>query len=370
MNGYFDYNATAPVRPEVVRAVGEAMAAGLGNPSSAHHAGRRARRALDLARHQVAAAVGAQPRDVVFTSGATESNNLALRSLTTAIEHASVLETVRSLAASGRPVEIADVDRGARPAWAADGVVLGAIPALASIGLANGESGHLADPEVLSDLAGGPHLLHLDAAQALGRIPVDMARLGADLLSISAHKIGGPAGVGALVIGPRARSEFASSASGGPQEWGLRAGTENVAGIVGFALAAELAIAALDQEAPRLLELRERLWQRLDRRLGGLWRLSPVDDAGLPNTLAVAVAGPCSDTMIAGLDLAGFCVSAGAACAAGATGPSHVALALGVPASHAQGMLRFSMGHATDPRDVDALADACVAVIGRAREAA
>jgi cysteine desulfurase len=376
MSRYFDYNATAPARPEVVTAVAEAMGEGIGNPSSMHGAGRRARALLDEARTRLAALVGADARQVTFTSGATEANNLALRGfaarhpggavVTTAIDHVSILATADALAADGYAVERLAVDEAARPDFARIREITETRPCIVATSWANGESGHVANVDALiASVAPGSHL-HLDGAQTVGRIPVRVGN-GIASLALSAHKFAGPRGVGALVTS-RDAEEIAPILTGGPQENGHRAGTENLAGAVGLGVAAECAGRDMENEAQRLVTLRERLWQFLSARVSDLFRISPAD--GLPNTLTLAVTRPGGDVIVTALDLQGFAISTGSACAAGAPEPSHVVRGLGVPLECRAGVVRISMGRGTTAADVEQLADAFVSVVTRAREAA
>jgi cysteine desulfurase len=376
MGRYFDYNATAPARPEVVAAVAAAMGEGIGNPSSMHGAGRRARALLDEARTRLAALVGTDPRNVTFTSGATEANNLALRGFAathpggaiviTTIDHHSVVATADALAAGGYHVERLAVDERARPDFARIRELTESRPCIVATSWANGESGHVADVEALvASVAPGSHL-HLDGAQAVGRIPVRMGN-GVASLALSAHKFAGPRGVGALVTSGGG-ADLAPILTGGPQENGRRAGTENLAGAVGLGVAAECAGDDMRSEAERLSGLREGLWHLLSTRIADLHRISPAD--GLPNTLTLAVTRPGGDVIVTALDLQGFAVSTGSACAAGAPEPSHVVRGLGVPLAYRAGVVRISMGRGTTADDVGQLADAFVAVVARAREAA
>jgi cysteine desulfurase len=361
MRLYLDHNAGAPLRPEAR----EAILAFLGppaNPSSAHREGARARAALEAARAEVAALVGARPAEIVFTSGATEANNLALRGVlgcrpagaglvTAAIEHASVLETARALAA-GAPLAVVPVDGEGRVAAADVLAACDTTTALVSVGLANGEVGSVAP---LAAIAAGLHgrgiLLHTDAAQAAGRLPVDVDSLGVDLLSLSAHKLGGPAGVGALYV--RRGVRLAPQLSGGPQERERRAGTENVAGIVGFGVAARLARGEQAAAAPAAEALVARLWAGLRARIPGVVRHGPSAGPRLANTLNVGFAGCTGESLLVLLDLAGIAVSLGSACAAGAAEPSHVLVAMGLAPEAARSAVRFSLGPSTTAADID-----------------
>jgi cysteine desulfurase len=371
MRIYLDHNANAPLRPEAR----EAMLPWLGragNPSSAHREGARARGAVEAARAEVAALIGASPAEVVFTSGATEANNLALRGVpgalvTTAIEHASVLETAHALAADGRPVAVVGVDGDGRVS-ASD--VLAAVDGtsrLVSVGLANGEVGSVAPLEAIAaGLAGRDVLVHSDAAQAAGRLPIDVRSLGVDLASLSAHKLGGPAGVGALYV--RRGVRLAPQITGGPQEREQRAGTENVAGIVGFGVAARVARATLDGSATVMAACTDRLWHGI-KSVGGV-RNGPADGSRLPNTLNVSFPGCTGESLLVLLDLAGIAVSLGSACAAGAAEPSHVLRAMGRNAAEARAGLRFSVGPDTTVADIDRVLDVLPALVAQVRAGA
>lgn len=373
MSKYFDYNASAPTRDEVIEAMTEVMRGPAGNPSSMHQAGRAARGLLDRARQSLANLVGADPRRVVFTSGATEANNYALRgflaahpegsAVITTIDHHSLLATVDSLEAAGASVVRLPVDGRARPALERIRELCEAGRCIVSTAWANGESGHIADVAGLRDAVTEGSLLHMDGAQAVGRIPVCLGD-DIDMLSLSAHKFGGPKGVGAVVVGPQALPPLLT---GGPQESGLRAGTENLAGIVGMGVAAELCIGEMQSETARLRDLRELLWQRLDQALAGLLRITPSD--GLANTLTIALADVGADVIVAALDLAGYAVSTGSACAAGAPEPSHVTVGLGIEERYRRGVIRMSMGPATASGDVEGLAAAFIDAVTRARRA-
>ena len=369
MRIYLDHNATAPLGPEVR----EAMLPFLGppaNPSSAHREGARARSALETARAEVAALVGAAPAEIVFTSGATEANNLALRGtaaglgiVTTAIEHASVLETARAV---GAPLSVVPVDREGRVDAGQVVAACDAATRLVSVGLANGEVGSLAPvAAITAGLRGNGILAHSDAAQAAGRLPLDVAALGVDLLSLSAHKLGGPAGVGALWL--RRGVALAAQTTGGSQERGRRAGTENVAAIVGFGVAAARARAELAANAAAAARLVERLWTGLRTRVPGVVRNGPADGPRLPNTLNVSFPGAAGESLLVLLDLAGVAVSLGSACAAGAAEPSHVLLAMGRDRDAARNGVRFSVGPSTTAADIDRVLELLPALVAQAR---
>lgn len=382
---YLDYNATAPVKPAVVARVAEVLAIG-GNPSSVHRFGRLARAAVDQARDRVADLVGADPEQIVFTSGGTEANSLAIRSLArrsagtngacgasrvliSAIEHDSV---VGAAYAADLPVEeiavtasgIIDLEALKRSLGSGGHAVL-------ALMLANNETGVLqpvaAAVEMVRSMGG---LLHCDAVQAPGRVAVDFAALGADTLAISSHKIGGPQGVGALVA--RNLGLVSPILVGGGQERGLRAGTENVAGIAGFGKAAELAIDDLSR-ATAIEVLRNGLEQRLHRvaaMAGGKVEVFGSSVMRLPNTTCFALAGPesgppGSETQVIALDLAGVAVSAGAACSSGKVSPSRVLRAMGVAEQVARRAIRVSLGWGSTADDLDRFVVAWSELIGR-----
>lgn len=348
---YLDHNATSPLRPEAFDAMAEALRAG-GNPSSVHRVGRAARARVEAARRQVAALVGALPAEVTFTSGGTEANNLALsgsgrrRMLVSAIEHDSVMRAATN-------TELVAVDR--------NGVIDLAVlekmlrssrePALVSVMFANNETGVLqpiGDVVRLASKAGA--LVHCDAVQGAGKVPLDLHALGVDYLSLSAHKLGGPTGVGALVV--RSGAPLIASLLGGGQELNRRAGTENVAGIAGFGAAAAAA-----REGLNVLALRDRLEQAL---LG----IAPAacvfgaEAPRLPNTACISMPGVKAETQVMALDLAGVCVSAGAACSSGKVTRSPVLLAMGVEAAVADTALRVSLGWNTGAGDIERLIEA------------
>jgi len=364
---YLDWNATAPVRPEVAAAVADALELG-GNPSSVHARGRAARQALNAARASVARLVNAAPDEVVFTSGGTEANNFVLRTfpgrrlVVSAIEHDSVRAAApeAAIVAVGRD-GLADLDALDRM-LAAD-----RHPALVSLMLANNETGaiqNLAAAARIAHRAGA--LIHSDAIQAAGKIAVDFRSLGVDAMTLSAHKIGGPMGVGAAIL--RGGVEARPLVLGGGQERRLRAGTENLPGIVGFGVAARLAgagIASYDGVA-RLRDLAE-------RRL-----LAAAPDAivfsgaapRLPNTLCIAMPHVAAATQVIALDLAGVMVSAGSACSSGKVARSHVLDAMGVASEDARCAIRISLGWGTGAAEIDHLVTAWTALYARTRASA
>jgi cysteine desulfurase len=376
MNVYLDYNAGAPMRTEVWRAMTSAGAdARLANASSSHFAGRAARAVLEEARGAVAALVGATAPEIVFTSGGTEANNFALRGarqgctgghiVTTAIEHASVLETCARLDADGVAITRVHVDRTGRVNPADVAAACRPDTVLISVGLANNEVGTVQSLRAIADIArrrGIP--IHTDAVQAVGKIAVHVEALGVDLLSLSAHKLGGPQGIGALYI--RNGIAITPLLLGGPQERDRRGGTENVIGALGFGVAAALAECGAQDEWDRQARLVDRLWRCIVRTIADVERNGATDGV-VPNTLNLTFRGADADTLLIGLDLCGIAVSAGSACAAGSLEPSHVLLAMGRSAEEARAALRISLGQGTTDADVDALATALPSVVARSR---
>ena len=347
---YLDYNATAPVLPEVLSAVTADIAC-FGNPSSVHAAGRRARAVVEDAREAIAAMVNASVQHVVFTSGGTEANALAMRGLAggcaavlaSAIEHPSVLAHVgenRIAVDHNGIIDLADLERQ---------LSTGPSPALIAVMLANNETGIVQPVAQAAELARkyGARI-HCDAVQAAGKIPIDMRALGVDSLSLSAHKFGGLKGAGALVI--RAGVDLAADMLGGGQERRRRAGTENVPGIVGFGAAAR-AVTKLLANMPRIEGLRADM-ERFVSHSAPQARIFGKDVERLGNTMCVVLPGVSSETQVIRLDLAGVAVSAGSACSSGKIAPSHVLLAMGVDPAEAKSAIRVSLGWDTKPEDV------------------
>ncbi|MDP1910794.1 MAG: cysteine desulfurase family protein, partial [Hyphomicrobium sp.] len=344
-----------------------------GNPSSVHAEGRQARRLVEEARARVAGAVGASPRNLVFTSGGTEANALALtpglrrgaglpaqRLLVSAIEHTSVLSGGRFPAEA---IEQVGVTRsGQLDLDDLRALLAGGPPALVSVMLANNETGALQPVNEAAEIvhqAGG--LLHVDAIQAFGKIPFDINALDADLVTVSAHKIGGPKGVGALILADGVLG-LEPVLRGGGQELGRRAGTENVAGIAGFGAAAQASMGALEYDAARLGALRSQLESGLRRTPGIIVFSGEVPR--LPNTVLFTVPGLRAETAVIGFDLAGIAVSSGSACSSGKVQPSHVLEAMGVGPDLAQGAVRLSMGWSTTSQDIDRCLEAWLKLAG------
>ena len=365
---YMDHNATTAVRPEARDAVALALAL-TGNPSSVHGSGRTARRLVEDARDAVAALVGAEPAWVVFTSGGTEANNLALRVLPkrapilcSAVEHASVLSVMDGI------VEIPVDGDGVVDLGALEALLAGEdTPALVSVMLANNETGVL---QPVADVAALAHehgaLIHCDAVQAAGKMAIDFRTLGCDLMSLSAHKIGGPSGVGALVVTSGVEGDLAliPMLRGGGQERGRRAGTENVPGIAGFGAAARAAREGLTDFA-RLGRWRERIENRLRQHADS--RVYGFGAPRLANTSCLTMPGVEAETQVIQFDHAGVAVSAGAACSSGKVEPSRVLAAMGVDANEAATAIRVSLGWNTTEDDADKFVEAWIQVYGQAQ---
>ncbi|MGI8852596.1 MAG: cysteine desulfurase family protein [Methyloceanibacter sp.] len=371
---YLDYNATSPLRDEVRAAVVDALSL-TGNPSSVHEEGRNARAAIESARAKVAKLVGARPEDVIFTSGGTEANALALspqrgeawHCYVSAVEHPSVLaggrfhpETMTQIPAT--PDGVIDLEILASELAKHH---LGGRRPLVSLMAANNETGAIQPvaeaAKIVKDTGG---LFHTDAVQAAGRMRLDLATLGADMVSLSAHKIGGPKGVGALVV--REGVSVEPLLKGGGQERRRRAGTENVPGIVGFSVAAELASADLSR-----VDGIEALRDELEAKVLSLAPDAVVLSAGvkrLPNTSCIAVPGAKAETLVIGLDLAGVAVSSGSACSSGKVEASHVLAAMGVAPELAQGAIRISLGFATKRDDIENFLEAFGQLIKRMKQ--
>lgn len=374
---YLDHNAITPMRPAAKAAVRDALEV-FGNPSSVHAAGRAARDLLDGARDRVARALGAAPAELVFTSGATESAALAIRGalgaapagrrrlVVTAVEHPCVLSLARALERAGTPLTVVPVDRRGLVDPEAFRAALGPDVALACAMRANNETGVvLPVPELAAAArdAGAPFFC--DAVQAAGKLPLDVRALGADLVAITGQKFGGPRGAGVLWVAPGLPL---APVLGGEQERGRRAGTENLPGIAGLAAALEAAVAAVDEEGPRLAALRDRLEAGL---LAAVPR-ARVNGAGaprLPGTLSITFEGCDAEALLMAMDLEGVCASAGSACHSGSTRPSGVLLALGLSDADARATLRLSLGWTSTGEDVDAALRLLPPLVARVRGA-
>jgi cysteine desulfurase len=362
---YFDHNATTPPDPAVVEAMRRALTEDFGNPSSVHHFGQRAKALLDEARSSVATLIGAEPAEVVFTSGGTEADNLAIRGaaealeptgrrhlVASSIEHEAVLNTVKALARRGWTVTLLPVGASGILDPKALEEAITPETALVSVMHANNEIGTV---QPIAELASIAHragaLAHTDAVQSVGKIPVDVRRLGIDLLALSAHKINGPKGAGALWI--KRGTRLVSTMTGGKHERNRRGGTENVPGIVGLGVAADLA----RTKAARLTEiaaLRDRLERVVLERVTGT-AVNGAREARVPNTTNISFDGVEAESLLIALDLEGFAVSTGSACSSGTLEPSHVLRAMGLPAHRTQNSIRFSLGAGNTEADVDQL---------------
>lgn len=380
---YLDYAATTPVRPEVREAMLPYLGdAAFGNPSSPHRFGRTARAGLEQARREVAEAVGAEPGQVVFTSGGTEADNLALIGAAlaardrggrmavavTAVEHKAVLAAAHAVRHLGGEETILPVDADGLVDLAALDAALAAGPAVASIMWVNNETGLIQPVEqIAARCRDAGALFHTDAVQAFGKVPVSLQMLDCSLLTLSGHKIGAPKGIGALVV--RTRGAVEAIIHGGGQQYGIRPGTENVAGAVALGRAAQLAAAEQVGEAARLTALRDDLAARLT---------ASVPDAVInargapraPHVLNISVPGTDSEATLMHLDLAGIAASGGSACSTGAVEPSHVLTAMGVPRDVALGTIRFSLGHGTTPGDIERVAGAMPGIVEKVRQLA
>ena len=376
---YMDHNATTPVQREVLDAMWPWYESEWGNASSIHWAGRAPADAIDQAREQVAGLIGVRPRDLFFTSGGTESDNtallgvgLALREkgrhiVSSALEHKAILDTLAGMAElHGFEFTLLDVDRRGRHDPARLKAAIRQDTVLVSLMLANNEIGNVNPIRELAEVAHEAGVLfHCDAVNALGKVPVDVAELGVDLLSISGHKIYGPKGVGALYL--KKRTPFEPLLRGGGQERKRRCGTYNTAGIAGFGRAAELAAGFLSPEAVAGMEgLRDRLQARIAAGLDGV-QVNGDEACRLPNTTNLSFEGVDGEGLVLNLDLRGVAVSTGSACTSGSLEPSHVLVALGKEERWLQAAIRFSLGRSNDEAQVDEAADAVIAEVRRLR---
>ena len=380
---YLDHAATTPVRAEVLEAMLPYLTnQAFGNPSSAHRYGRAARAGIEQARREVAQAVGAEPNQVIFTSGGTEADNLgiigaALASrdrggslcvVVSAIEHKAVLAAAHAVCHLGGREVVLPVDRHGHVDLEALDAALQERPAVISIMWVNNEVG-VVQPvaEIARRCRDAEVVFHTDAVQAFGKFPVSLTELPCTLLTLSGHKIGAPKGIGALVV--RDRKAVEAIIHGGGQQYGIRPGTENVAGAVALGRAALLAAREQVEEAERLRALRGRLAEGLRAAVSDL----TVNGDGAetaPHVLNVSVAGADSEALLMHLDLAGIAASSGSACSTGSVEPSHVLVAMGVPRDLALGAIRFSLGRESTAEDVDRVSEAMPAVVAKVRQLA
>jgi cysteine desulfurase len=378
---YLDYSATTPVRPEVAKAMARYWEDEYGNPSSIHSYGRAARVAVEEARRKLLGALGAAAGRLVFTGSGSESDCLAILGfarrrpggcvIRSSIEHKAVIQSTKALAAGGYDVRVAPVKT--------DGTVdveqLAGLmpederPTLVSVMWANNETGVIQPMTALAELCHERGAtLHSDAVQALGKVALEVDALGINLVAVSAHKLGGPKGIGALYVG--GALELEPMVYGGGQESRLRAGTENVAGIVGFAEAAAVAASELEAETARLTTLRDRLYTGLHEKLPGIAVNGGTAQQRLPNVLNISVPGIDLEGVLTALDLEGICVSSGSACSTGSVEPSHVIVAMGGESELARNAIRLSLGWRTRAEEIEYVLDVFPNVVQRVRELA
>lgn len=372
---YLDYAATSPLRPEVREAMRPLQEERFGNPSSMHRWGREARAALDDARARLAAVLGASPGEILFTRGGTEADNLAILGrarampgaavVCSAVEHRAVLAAARAAEADGAPLRILPVDTDGVVQIDALAEVLAEQPAVVSVMWGNNEVGSIQPVEHIAESCKeAGTTFHTDAIQAFGKLPVRVDEVPVSLLSLSAHKVCGPKGVGALFV--RRGTALAPLIHGGSQERGIRPGTEDVAGAVGFAVAAELAVAEREEEMQRLGALRDRLEAGLREAIPDL-----IVNAGrvkrLPTLSNMSIPGADGEALLMMLDMGGIAASGGSACSSGAVEPSHVLTAMGTPADIAAPSVRFSLGRETDAEQIEQVIAAFPGLIERLR---
>lgn len=380
---YLDHAATTPVRPEVLEAMLPYLRPeNFGNPSSAHRFGRNARAGVEEAKKKVAGAVGADPNQVIFTSGGTEADNLAViggalaakaagRKLRAAVEstaHKAILAAAHAVVHFGGEEELLPVDGNGQLDLGAVDAALTRNPGIVSVMWVNNETGAIQPVrEIGARCRAAGVTFHVDAVQAFGKVPVAFRDLPVDLLTISGHKIGAPKGIGALVV--RDRHAIEAIIHGGGQQFGLRPGTENVPGIVALGRAAELTAAGWEEEARRIGALRDRLWTGIHAAIPE----AVLHAGGGPrayHVLSVGIAGADSETLLMHLDLAGIAVSAGSACSTGAVEPSHVLVAMGIPHELAVGTVRMSLGHETTAADIERVIATFPTVVAKVRKLA
>jgi len=378
MRIYFDHNATTPVDPAVAETIARVMTEEYGNASSVHHFGQRAKAVLDEARSSVAALLDAEPSEIVFTSGGTESDNFALRGaaealeptgrrhlIASSIEHEAVLVTLRALARRGWRTTLLSVDASGilRPEALAE--ALTDDTAIVSVMHANNEIGTIQPVAELARLAHARGaLFHTDAVQSIGKVPVNVRALGVDLLSLSAHKFNGPKGAGALWIKRGAR--VTAILTGGKHERSRRAGTENVPAIAGLGVAARLAAKKVTTDAPRIAALRNRLEDAILERVPGTV-LNGDREPRVPNTTNISFEAVEAESLLIALDLEGVAVSTGSACSSGTLEPSHVLRAMGLPSPRTQNSIRLSLGTGNTDAEVDFVVSKLPGIVDKLR---
>ncbi len=378
MRIYFDHNATTPLDPSVVETMARVMTTEFGNASSVHHFGQRAKAVLDEARSSVAALIGAEPSEIVFTSGGTESDNFALRGVAEAleptgrrhliassIEHEAVLVTVRALARRGWRTTLLPVDTTGIVKPEALAEALADDTAIVSVMHANNEIGTV---QPITELARLAHargaLFHTDAVQSIGKIPADVRALGVDLLSLSAHKFNGPKGAGALWI--KRGTRVTAILTGGKHERSRRAGTENVPAIAGLGVAARLAAKKISTDSPRIAALRNRLEEAILARVPGT-AINGVREPRVPNTTNISFDAVEAESLLIALDLEGVAVSTGSACSSGTLEPSHVLKAMGLPSPRTQNSIRISLGAGNTAAEADFLVSKLPGIVDKLR---
>lgn len=378
---YVDYAATTPMMQEVLEAMLPYQRQFFGNPSSVYGAGREAKKGLEQAREKVADAIGAQPSEIIFTAGGTEADNLALKGsvarldgrrrhiITASTEHHAVLHAAEWLEKQGYRVTFLPVDRDGLLDLQALEAALSPETVLVSVMLANNEVGTVQPLSEIREIvrAKSRALIHTDAVQALGKIKVDVDELGVDMAAFSAHKLGGPKGVGALYV--RKKTALEPLAHGGGQERGMRSGTPNVAGIVGFGEAAQISVKELDYQTDRLGALRDRLQASILERIPQV-QVNAPGAPRVPGTVSVCITGVEGESLLLMLDSKGVAASSGSACASGSLEPSHVLLAMGIPPEQAHGSLRLSLGRDSSEEDVEAILGALTGTVERLRSIA
>ena len=376
---YLDNNATTPVHPEVLDAMMPYLKEDFGNPSSIHQFGRKVRVKIDEARENIAAAISADPSEIIFTSGGSESDNFAIKGyawanrkngsghiIASSIEHPAVIETCRCLEKEGFRVTYLPVDKDGmvNPSDVENAIEKNTI--LISIHHSNNEVGTIEPIEEIGKIVKSKGIiLHTDAVQSLGKVPIDINNLRVDLLSISAHKLYGPKGVGAIYI-RRGIKNMYPLISGGSQEMKIRAGTENVAGIIGFGKACEIAVSDIKEESARITSLRDRLQSLIMEKIPDI-KLNGHPVNRLPNTLNISFESAEGEAIAINLDLEGVAASTGSACSSGAVEPSHVLLAMGIPLETIYGSVRFSLGRGNTIEDVNYVIDILPSIVKRVR---
>ncbi|MFA5078102.1 MAG: cysteine desulfurase NifS [Dehalococcoidia bacterium] len=374
---YMDYAATTPMQPEVAQAMQPYFSQRFGNPSSVHSMGQEAKDAVDEARIKVAALIACKPEEVTFTGGGTEADNQAVKGvclankdrgnhiITSPVEHHAVLNTCSYMKELGFDVTVVPVDEYGMVDPDSIRKSITAKTLLVSVMHANNEVGSIQPIEEIGRISRQAGIyFHVDAVQTAGHLPIDVDKLGIDLLSVSAHKLYGPKGVGMLYV--RDGTRIAPLLHGGEQENGRRAGTENVPGIVGFGKAAEIALADMKEEAPRLTKYRDRLIDSIMKRMSDVY-LNGHRTSRLPNNANFSFDFIEGESILMYLDAEGICASTGSACSSASSEPSHVLMALGIPVERARGSVRFSLGKWTSAEDIDKVVEALPRIVEKLR---